>query len=69
MSCYDSRTVPSHPFRSLPKTKAGFVEPLDCLPVSKLPEGPQWVWEILCGPPHISSVASAVMWRLGCGLG
>ena len=46
MSCYDSRPVPSDPFRSLPKTKAGFVEPLDCLPVSKLPEGPQCVREI-----------------------
>jgi hypothetical protein len=40
MSCYDSRPVPSDPFRSLPKTKAGFVEPLR-LSVSKLPEGPQ----------------------------
>jgi hypothetical protein len=32
--------------RSLPKTKAVFVEPMDCLPVSKLPEGANWVWEI-----------------------
>jgi DNA ligase D-like protein (predicted ligase) len=38
--------MPSDPLRSLPKTKAGFVEPMDCLSVSKLPEGPQWVWEI-----------------------
>jgi hypothetical protein len=30
----------------LPKTKAVFVEPMDCLPVSKLPEGANWVWEI-----------------------
>jgi hypothetical protein len=37
MSRYDSRPVPSDPFRLLPKTRAGFVEPLDCLPVSKLP--------------------------------
>jgi ATP-dependent DNA ligase len=32
--------------RSLPKTQAGFVEPMDCLPVPKLPEGSQWAWEI-----------------------
>ena len=34
------------PLRSLPKTKAAFVEPMDCLPVPKLPEGSDWVWEI-----------------------
>jgi DNA ligase D-like protein (predicted ligase) len=28
------------------KTPAKFIEPMDCLPVSKLPEGPQWVYEI-----------------------
>jgi ATP dependent DNA ligase domain len=38
--------MPSDPLRSLPKTKAGFVEPMDCVPVAKLPEGPGWVWEI-----------------------
>jgi DNA ligase D-like protein (predicted ligase) len=26
--------------------EASFVEPMECLSVSKLPEGPQWVWEI-----------------------
>jgi DNA ligase D-like protein (predicted ligase) len=31
---------------SLPKTEASFVEPMDCLSVSKLPEGLEWVWEI-----------------------
>jgi bifunctional non-homologous end joining protein LigD len=29
-----------------PKKPAVFVEPMECLPVSKLPEGPQWVYEI-----------------------
>jgi hypothetical protein len=54
---------------SLPRTEASFVEPMECLSVSKLPEGLEWLWEILCGPPHkISSVASAVMWRWGVGL-
>ena len=37
---------------SLPKTEASFIEPMECLSVSRLPEGPQWVWEVLCGPPH-----------------
>ena len=38
--------MPADPLRSLPKTKAAFVEPMDCLPVSKLPEGSQRLWEI-----------------------
>jgi ATP-dependent DNA ligase len=38
--------MPADPLRSLLKTKAAFVEPMDCLPVAKLPEGPQWLWEI-----------------------
>jgi hypothetical protein len=59
--------MPADPLRSLPKTKAGFVEPMDCLSVAKLPEGLGWLWEILCGQPHkISSVAFGVMWRWGC---
>jgi hypothetical protein len=49
---------------SLPKTEASFVEPMDCLSVSKLPEGLEWIWEILCGGPHkISCVAFGVVWR------
>jgi DNA ligase D-like protein (predicted ligase) len=31
---------------SLPKTEASFVEPMECLSVSRLPEGPTWIWEI-----------------------
>ena len=31
---------------SLPKTEASFLEPMDCLSVSKLPEGLGWIWEI-----------------------
>src|SRR6266704_3789853 len=30
----------------LPKTEASFVEPMECLSVSKLPEGLDWLWEI-----------------------
>src|SRR5580700_4173652 len=28
------------------KQSAGFIETMDCLPVSKLPEGPEWTYEI-----------------------
>jgi DNA ligase D-like protein (predicted ligase) len=38
--------MPADPLRSLPKTKAVFVEPMDCLLVPKLPDGSQWLWEI-----------------------
>ena len=31
---------------SLPTKKAAFAEPMECLAVSKLPEGSQWLWEI-----------------------
>jgi ATP-dependent DNA ligase len=32
--------------RSLPSREAGFVEPMECLAVPKLPSGPEWVYEI-----------------------
>jgi len=32
--------------RALPRTEASFVEPMECLSVSKLPEGLEWLWEI-----------------------
>src|SRR6267378_6408104 len=31
---------------SLPRSEASFVEPMECLSVSKLPEGLEWLWEI-----------------------
>jgi hypothetical protein len=44
--------------------KAGFIEAMECLPVTKMPDGPEWTYEILCGRPHkSSSVAQPVMWR------
>ncbi len=42
-------------FDSLPRTEASFIEPMECLSVSKLPEGSNWVWEVLCGGPHKTS--------------
>jgi hypothetical protein len=42
----------------------GFIETMDCLAIPKIPEGPEWTYEILCGGPHkISSVAPSIMWR------
>jgi ATP-dependent DNA ligase len=32
--------------RSLPSREAGFVEPMECLAVAKLPDGGGWVYEI-----------------------
>jgi DNA ligase D-like protein (predicted ligase) len=31
---------------SLPQTSAVFVEPMDCLAVTKLPESANWIWEV-----------------------
>jgi len=31
---------------SLPKTAASFIEPMECLSVSNLPESDQWIWEV-----------------------
>ena len=31
---------------SQPEREASFVEPMECLSVSKLPEGSQWLWEM-----------------------
>jgi bifunctional non-homologous end joining protein LigD len=31
---------------SLSKRKADFIEPMDCAPVPKLIDGPEWVYEI-----------------------
>jgi DNA ligase D-like protein (predicted ligase) len=31
---------------SLPRSEASFVEPMECLSVSRLPEGARWIWEI-----------------------
>ena len=29
-----------------------FTPPMECLPVTSIPEGDAWVYELLCGPPH-----------------
>jgi hypothetical protein len=51
---------------ALPRAPARFVEPMLLLSTAKLPEGSEWLYELLCGGPHnSSSVASEVMWRSG----
>jgi DNA ligase D-like protein (predicted ligase) len=51
--------MPTDPPRSLPKTNAAFVVPMECLPVSKLPEGSQWLWELKLDGYRAIAVKSA----------
>src|SRR5882724_10998425 len=39
-------TVGAAKLRSLPQRTSAFIEPMECLAVAKLPDGPRWVWEI-----------------------
>ena len=49
------RQVASKGLDSFPRRVAVFIEPMDCAPVSKLPDGLQWVFEIkLCGYPAVA---------------
>lgn len=43
---------------SVASREIGFIETMDCLPVSKLPQGPQWTYEIFAAN-HIRFL----MWR------
>jgi ATP-dependent DNA ligase len=47
-----------------PQTKAGFVEPMDCLPVRNLPEGSKWLWELKLDGFRVIAVKSAGKVRL-----
>src|ERR1700676_5065608 len=40
------RMKPASAPKSFPKTDAAFIEPMECLAVPKIPEGPLWVYEI-----------------------
>src|ERR1700724_3365615 len=40
------RKVPGSPSKSRAKETARFVEPMQCLPVAKLPEGSNWEYEV-----------------------
>jgi len=39
-------TKPKHKLTSLPQKDAAFVEPMECMAVSKLPDAAHWIWEI-----------------------
>jgi len=57
--------MPADSLISLLKAKATFIEPMDCLPVSKLPEGPAWF-----GRAYVVDHIRALPWRstlCGCG--
>jgi bifunctional non-homologous end joining protein LigD len=42
----------------LPKSEASFLEPMECLSVSKLPEGETWIWKIKLGGYRALAVKS-----------
>jgi bifunctional non-homologous end joining protein LigD len=44
---------------SFPRRPAGFIETMDCLPVSRLPEGPGWTYEIKLDGYRLEAVRSA----------
>jgi hypothetical protein len=45
--------------KGFPRQAAGFIEAMDCLPVSRLPEGPQWTNEIKLDGYRLEAVRSA----------
>jgi DNA ligase D-like protein (predicted ligase) len=45
--------------QALPKQPAGFIETMDCLPVSRLPEGAEWTYEIKLDGYRLEVVRSA----------
>jgi ATP dependent DNA ligase domain len=44
---------------SFPRQAAGFSETMDCLPVTRLPEGPEWTYEIKLDGYRLEAVQSA----------
>ena len=38
-----------HFYSSQPRRRVAFIEPMECLAVTKLPDGPEWVYEIKLG--------------------
>ena len=42
-----------------PRIGAKFIEPMECLAVSKLPEGSQWLWELKLDGYRAIAVKSA----------
>jgi ATP-dependent DNA ligase len=44
---------------SPPQRPAGFIETMDCLPVSTLPEGSEWTYEIKLDGYRLEAVGNA----------
>jgi ATP-dependent DNA ligase len=44
--------------RAKPKARAAFIETIDCLPVSTVPEGPEWTYEIKLDGYRLEAVKS-----------
>jgi ATP-dependent DNA ligase len=44
---------------SFPRGPAGFIETMECLPVSRLPEGPGWTYEIKLDGYRLEAVRTA----------
>src|ERR1700733_6170479 len=45
--------------QGLPKQAAGFIETMDCLPISKVPEGQEWTYEIKLDGYRLEAVRTA----------
>jgi ATP-dependent DNA ligase len=45
--------------QALPNQPAGFIATMDCLPVTRLPEGPEWIYEIKLDGYRLEVVRSA----------
>jgi len=50
--------------RTRADVKLDFIEPMECLPVAKLPEGPEWTYEIKLDGYHLEVVIEASETRL-----
>ena len=52
----------------LPKRKADFIEPMDCAPVTKLLDGPGWIYEIKLGGYRAVAVETGggILCRANC---
>ena len=59
---HDPSCISSSMARSRKAEGLRFTEPMECLPVAKLPDGDEWVYELLCCAQHNNSyVVSEIM--------
>jgi ATP-dependent DNA ligase len=55
------RSSRNHAKKSSFPQRPGFIEIMDCLPVSRLPEGPKWTYEIKLDGYRLEAVRSAAV--------